>query len=81
MDEPNATSTMATPTKPVPVSPTVDVVRRRVIVFSFWAIALLGLPYWYNSTAIERLELPSAEVESWLSRGVSRRGLQRARMR
>lgn len=79
MDEPTSPVAMSPKTKPVPVSPTVDVVRRRVIVFSFWAMALLGVPYWYNSTAIERLELPNAEVESWLSRGVSRKGPPRAR--
>lgn len=58
------------PAKLHPVSPTPDIPRRRIIVLSFWALIILGIPFWWKTTTIERLPLPSAEVEGWVERGV-----------
>ncbi|ORY92751.1 phosphatidylinositol-glycan biosynthesis class S protein-domain-containing protein [Leucosporidium creatinivorum] len=50
-------------TKPTaPTAPLVDLPSRRIIVFSFWAILLLGLPFWWYTTTIERLALPKGQV-------------------
>lgn len=54
-----------------PVTPVKDTSKRRVTVLSFWAIALLGVPYWWKTTTVERLQLPSTEIQGWRERAVS----------
>lgn len=54
-----------------PTAPLVDLTSRRIIVLSFWAILLLGLPFWWYTTTIERLTLPKGQVEAWKSQEVS----------
>lgn len=54
-----------------PPSPYQDITARRIIVASFWTVLLLGIPFWWNTTTIERLSLPGNEVQSWVQAGVS----------
>jgi GPI-anchor transamidase subunit S len=54
-----------------PTAPLVDLASRRILVLSFWAILLLGLPFWWHTTTIERLALPKGQVEAWKSQEVS----------
>lgn len=44
---------------------------RRWITLSYWTIILLGIPYWWHSTTIERHSLPLHDIEQWQNRGVS----------
>jgi len=43
-----------------------DVVRRRWLIASFWAVVLLlGLPIWYKTTAVYRAVLPLERMTAW----------------
>lgn len=44
--------------------------RRRAIVAAFWATFLLGIPFWYSVTSLERLRLPRQAVQSWVDSAV-----------
>ncbi|BGP24379.1 phosphatidylinositol glycan, class S [Rhodotorula toruloides] len=48
-----------------PPSLPVDTRSRRWIVFSFWAVVLLGLPLWWSTTTLERRSLPNNRVQDW----------------
>ena len=50
--------------------------RERIsIIVAFWAVVLIGLPFWWATTTIERLPLPRSEVEHWSSLQVHRLSL------
>lgn len=68
---PVLSSTTTSSLKLKPVTPVKDTSKRRVTVLSFWAVALLGVPYWWKTTTVERLELPRAEIQGWRDRAVS----------
>ena len=55
--------------KPPPVPQ--DLSTRRAVVLAFWAVALIGVPYWWSTTTIERRHLPVAQVDAWLRTSVS----------
>jgi phosphatidylinositol glycan class S len=40
-----------------------ETVKRRQVLFAFWAVFLLGLPMWYLTTQVSRAPLP--ELPSW----------------
>lgn len=51
--------------EPPPEKPA-DTSRRTRIVLSFWLLVLLlGLPFWWGTTAIYRAELPLDEMLQW----------------
>ncbi|KAI7855940.1 phosphatidylinositol-glycan biosynthesis class S protein [Circinella umbellata] len=37
----------------------------RLVVGSFWAFFLIGLPFWWKTTEVYRANLPFSEIESW----------------
>ncbi|KAI9496455.1 phosphatidylinositol-glycan biosynthesis class S protein [Zychaea mexicana] len=37
----------------------------RLVVASFWAFFLIGLPFWWKTTEVYRANLPFADIESW----------------
>jgi phosphatidylinositol glycan class S len=45
---------------------------RRLIIVSYWLIAVTAACIWWNATSIERLSLPEARVHAQASRTVSR---------
>lgn len=47
-----------------------DVTCRRAVTLAFWAVALLGVPYWWSTTTIERLPLPTTDILTWSHRAV-----------
>ncbi|BGP39762.1 GPI transamidase component [Rhodotorula kratochvilovae] len=53
------------PPRAEPPALPVDVRSRRLIVAAFWAVILVGLPLWWNATALERRALPEARVREW----------------
>ena len=51
--------------EPPPETPR-DVLRRRWLIVSFWAVViLLGLPIWYKTTAVYRAALPLDRMTAW----------------
>lgn len=65
----SATNTTITTTsgrkQPPPEKPS-DARRRSTVILSFWLIVLcLGLPIWWNTTAIPRANLPLDEMMDW----------------
>ncbi|KAI7905670.1 phosphatidylinositol-glycan biosynthesis class S protein [Cokeromyces recurvatus] len=40
----------------------------RLIVFSFWIVILLGLPFWWKTTEVYRANLPFAEIDHWYNK-------------
>lgn len=38
---------------------------RRAIIFSFWAVILIGTPLWYQTTKIYRAALPLQQMSNW----------------
>ncbi|KAI9311183.1 phosphatidylinositol-glycan biosynthesis class S protein [Dichotomocladium elegans] len=39
----------------------------RLVVASFWAFILIGLPFWWKTTEVYRANLPLDEIEAWRS--------------
>ncbi|KAI8143817.1 phosphatidylinositol-glycan biosynthesis class S protein [Fennellomyces sp. T-0311] len=37
----------------------------RLVLASFWAFFLIGLPFWWKTTEVYRANLPFAEIEAW----------------
>ncbi|GAA5906018.1 hypothetical protein JCM6882_003537 [Rhodosporidiobolus microsporus] len=66
-DPPPAASTSAAPAAPPPKpsSPPLDIRTRRIVIASFWAVVLLGLPLWWKTTTLERRALRVERVRSW----------------
>lgn len=67
-----AVSQEAEETAPASASPSVEEIaqepvdwERRAMILSFWAVVLLGLPWWWRTTRLVRLPLPSAEIQRW----------------
>ncbi|KAF3762178.1 hypothetical protein M406DRAFT_293816 [Cryphonectria parasitica EP155] len=51
--------------EPPPEKPS-DIRRRSQVIFSFWLIVLcVGLPIWWNTTAISRANLPLDDMMDW----------------
>ncbi|KAI8981885.1 phosphatidylinositol-glycan biosynthesis class S protein [Mycotypha africana] len=40
----------------------------RLVVFAFWAVVLIGIPFWWKTTEIYRANLPFSEIEAWYSK-------------
>lgn len=40
---------------------------RRWILASIWLVVLLGVPLWWNTTALERRPLPEQRIQAWNS--------------
>ncbi|GAA6053086.1 hypothetical protein JCM3770_000377 [Rhodotorula araucariae] len=55
------------PARAEPPALPVDIRSRRLIVAAFWAAILIGLPLWWNATAIERRPLPETRVRDWVA--------------
>lgn len=52
-------------TPPPPESPQ-SITTRRLVILSFWAVAvLLGLPLWFKTTTIYRAHLPLQQMLDW----------------
>lgn len=50
---------------PPPESPK-SITTRRLVILSFWAVAvLLGLPLWFKTTTIYRANLPLQQMLDW----------------
>lgn len=63
---------LSTPTKRAqPPKVPQDLPTRRAVTFAFWAVALLGVPYWWTTTDIERRPLPTAQLAAWLKKAVA----------
>lgn len=46
--------------------------NRRLVVLSFWLLALLvGLPTWWKTTTVYRANLPVQQMSEWAERKVS----------
>lgn len=37
----------------------------RRVVFAFWAVVLIGLPFWWKTTEVYRANLPFSEIDAW----------------
>ncbi|KAI7895070.1 phosphatidylinositol-glycan biosynthesis class S protein [Mucor mucedo] len=37
----------------------------RWVVFAFWSVVLLGLPFWWKTTEVYRANLPFTEIDAW----------------
>ncbi|KAM0752222.1 hypothetical protein T439DRAFT_324288, partial [Meredithblackwellia eburnea MCA 4105] len=55
-------------TRPPPPTLKQDPWTRSAVTAAFWAVALVGVPYWWNTTTIERLQLPNQRVHAWKSK-------------
>lgn len=67
-------STMTSLTK-IPASTITDpdpkLSTRRAATISFWIVIILGIPFWWKSTSLERLALPRDQVSYWENKIVS----------
>ncbi|GAA6059298.1 hypothetical protein JCM10212_006691 [Sporobolomyces blumeae] len=59
-----------------PRSPPVDRRTRRWILASFWAVVLVGVPFWWHTTSLERRPLPVHRIEEWTRSWRDRIGLE-----
>ncbi|BGP15870.1 hypothetical protein JCM10213_005644 [Rhodosporidiobolus nylandii] len=63
---PAADSTVPRSPPPLkPVSPPPDIRTRRIVIAAFWAVVLLGVPFWWTTTTLERRALPAERVRAW----------------
>ncbi|GAA5928303.1 GPI-anchor transamidase GPI17 [Sporobolomyces koalae] len=53
-----------------PVSPGVDVRQRRITLWSFLVMLVVGVPLWYNTTTLERRPLPTPAIRHWIEHGL-----------
>lgn len=58
------------PTPAELLKPSERLVTRRAVVVAFWLVILLGVPFWWKATSLERLALPSHEVAQWTAQAV-----------
>lgn len=42
----------------------------RWVVFAFWSVVLVGLPFWWKTTEVYRANLPFAEIDAWQTKQV-----------
>lgn len=64
-------------TPPPPESPQ-GITTRRLVILSFWAVAiLLGLPLWFKTTTIYRADLPLQQMLDWADGKVHHRSCTR----
>ncbi|KAL1918591.1 uncharacterized protein VTP21DRAFT_2613 [Calcarisporiella thermophila] len=49
----------------LPIEEVKEAKRRRLVVLSFWAVIILGIPLWWKTTEVYRAPLPFAEIEEW----------------
>ncbi|KAI9475852.1 MAG: phosphatidylinositol-glycan biosynthesis class S protein [Benjaminiella poitrasii] len=40
----------------------------RLVVFSFWIVVLLGIPFWWKATEVYRANLPFTEIDAWYNK-------------
>lgn len=51
---------------PPPPESSQSITTRRLVILSFWAVAiLLGLPLWFKTTTIYRASLPLQQMLDW----------------
>ncbi len=62
----NAVAAVSLKSKPPPQETAQNVWIRRVVILSFWAVALfLGLPIWWKTTEVYRATLPLSQMTDW----------------
>ncbi|KAI0810041.1 phosphatidylinositol-glycan biosynthesis class S protein [Xylaria sp. FL0064] len=62
----SASSTTTTKLKPPPPEPHSHILRRSLIIASFWLVVLcLGIPIWWKTTTIYRANLPLSQMMDW----------------
>ncbi|KAI8623201.1 phosphatidylinositol-glycan biosynthesis class S protein [Xylariaceae sp. FL1651] len=62
----NGGPVLTTRRKPVPPEKPTHILRRSLVVASFWLVVLcLGLPIWWNTTTIYRANLPLNRMMDW----------------
>lgn len=59
-----------------PAEAIVELTTRRTVLLLFTAAFIIGLPFWWMTTTIERLTLPSNRVQAWSESRVSSRQAQ-----